>query len=156
MREREQHLKLKEQARQILLNKGFTKNEIMTEYKWERYIIDIVAINKQKRIFIECGFIKLSKHNNLNRLKDKLNFEYIHLPYENKNCVITDNVSHYFQKGSINNNSNTIHKDIKFCVKLRKIGGSVGIIIPYEVIEKLKLKEGEIKEFEILKDNKEE
>ncbi len=43
-----------------------------------------------------------------------------------------------------------------FIAKLRKIGGSVGIIIPYEVIEKLKLKEGEIKEFEILKDNKEE
>ncbi len=36
-----------------------------------------------------------------------------------------------------------------FIAKLRKIGGSVGIIIPYEVMEKLKLKEGKIEEFDI-------
>lgn len=42
-----------------------------------------------------------------------------------------------------------------FIAKLRKIGGSVGIIIPYEVIEKLKLKEGKIEEFDIFEKDKE-
>ncbi len=42
-----------------------------------------------------------------------------------------------------------------FIAKLRKIGGSVGIIIPYEIIETLKLKEDTIQEFDIEKPKEE-
>ena len=43
--------------------------------------------------------------------------------------------------------------NMKFVAKTRKIGNvSLGVIIPYEVVEKLKPKENNIVEFEIIKE----
>ena len=78
--EKLKHKLLKEQARIILRLKGFKLSQIKEEYRWERYVIDIAGIKKDKIIFIECGIISQDK---FNYLTDKKTIELIHLPYLN-------------------------------------------------------------------------
>jgi hypothetical protein len=76
------HDKLKQEAIQFLIKKGFARNEIFEEYpcyigEGHHYRIDIVGIKPSYSIAIECG----------TTTKEKLVFlitkfkEVIHLPY---------------------------------------------------------------------------
>lgn len=84
MNETLMHQELKKQAVNILKSKGFSANEIKQEFKWKRFIIDVVAINDQKKIFIECGQIQLKKFKNLCKQKEA---EFIYIPYLHRGVI---------------------------------------------------------------------
>jgi len=96
--ETQKHLNLKKQAIQILKNKGFTDKEIHCEFRWERYIIDVVAINKQKKVFIECGIINRKKFEDL-KIKEEI--EFIHLPYLKKSITEIPKIKKTIKNGII-------------------------------------------------------
>lgn len=78
MLEPNKHDLLKEKGKNILLNMGFKENEIFEEYKYESYVIDVIGINEDKKVLIECGKIIKSKYDILKNGPDK----FIHLPYD--------------------------------------------------------------------------
>ena len=84
--EKQKHLILKKEAKKILLEEGFKEEEIYFEKKIfikknsrVGFVIDVVGINNEKRIFIECGNTTDKK------LKEIINYcdKFIYLPYLN-------------------------------------------------------------------------
>ncbi len=79
-KESELHLKLKQQAKNLLLKKGFYKDQIYFEYYFDkRKRVDCVGIKDNLKIAIECGSLSEGK----DRIKklEKFFDEVIHLPY---------------------------------------------------------------------------
>ena len=77
------HLKLKDQAKGILLALGFKDKEIIVEYHVDRgkglyYFVDVAGVKETRKVFIECG-----RNSNKNKINDLKNYcdTVIWLPY---------------------------------------------------------------------------
>lgn len=84
------HWYLQKYAKNLLLQKGHKENEIIWGYtvrvnNKKRYYIDIVGINKQGIVFIECGHItaknKKCREEKVEFIKKRCDV-FIHLSYE--------------------------------------------------------------------------
>lgn len=79
--ETEKHLLLKNRAKQELLNQ-FNEDEIFFEYAInidnKKYIVDVVGINEDSKIAVECGFLQgENRISVLSKYFDKV----VHIPY---------------------------------------------------------------------------
>ena len=80
-----EHNLLKEIAKHYLRTFGFKENEIFTEYKVKiknysspTVRVDVVGINRKKKIAIECGSVNYSKMKALSKIFDKvINFRAV-------------------------------------------------------------------------------
>jgi len=92
------HEKLREKAKQILLDKGFKSNEIHDEYTVTEQngtwlVVDVVGDNNKQKIAIECGNIGFNRIEKLKQYFD----EVIHIPYVKRDgnkiiCLLCDYV----------------------------------------------------------------
>ena len=147
MGEKKKHKLFKQHAKQILKNEGFKDSEIFFEYsiklKNNRHIlIDVVGINNQKKVFIECGNLVLKDR--LGTLK-KYCDEFIYLPY--LNLIHKDFSKIILPKPKYDFNFD-IDKELVIKNKIIKtIGGSQGFIVNKAYIKNGQLKGG--KEYDI-------
>ena len=114
--EKQKHLELKKQAIILLKSKGFSDREIKTEFKWDRFIIDVVGINEQDKIFIECGTIPRGKFESL---KYNSEVEFIHLPYVTDSIIEESKIKKVIKNGIISAKT-----------KITTIGSSKFLLIP--------------------------
>ena len=83
MSESQAHKNLKKMAKNILKEKGFSKDEMKEEYHIKNMRIDFVGIKRNFKVAIECGNLQ-----GRNRIMELSNFfdEIVHLPYLDDKC----------------------------------------------------------------------
>ena len=95
------HSKLQEKYVKIYRDKGFdVSTEVNISYANGFYIVDILAVKKNKKIIIELGFHNKNKLNHLKKLVD----EVVYIPYLeiSKDGFFCHNLCGYVWKPRVN------------------------------------------------------